>query len=188
MEISGNVTIQLKELSIELIKEAYRYDPKSADGIRKYQQTYDLSDGCQSSAHGVVVSGDDKLIASAVILAGGGASTIHAHSAFVQSSSHLLLAVGPHVACLALPNLDLVWATKTDSATCFGVHPIPHTTDFISHGELEISRLNRDGKILWQNSGRDIFTGSIRVDDKVEVYDFEDHPCIFDLATGVQVN
>lgn len=178
------MTIQLDNLSIELIAEAFDFDPRSIDNPKKYQKAYNLG-GHSSSAHGVIVSCDDRLIASAVVLAGGGASTIHEHSALVQSASHLLLAVGSHVARLALPNLDLVWATQSDSATCFGVHPIAHTTDFISHGELEISRLDRDGKIIWQNGGRDIFTGSLHVGNKVEVYDFDDRRYVFDLATGI---
>jgi len=29
--------------------------------------------------------------------------------------------------------------------------------DFIIHGELEITRINKNGNIIWQNSGSDIF-------------------------------
>jgi hypothetical protein len=43
-----------------------------------------------------------------------------------------------------------------DEATAFGVHPLRE--DVIVHGELSISRVGLDGRIVWQHSGSDIFT------------------------------
>lgn len=41
-------------------------------------------------------------------------------------------------------------------ATCFGI--FKYKEDYIIHGEVEITRLSNDGKIIWQQSGADIFT------------------------------
>ena len=40
--------------------------------------------------------------------------------------------------------------------TCFGIHFLDE--DYVIHGELEITRLDKDGKIVWQYIGRDIWT------------------------------
>ncbi|MNR58665.1 hypothetical protein D3C85_1797170 [compost metagenome] len=40
-------------------------------------------------------------------------------------------------------------------ATCFEIHK--YQDSYIVRGELEISRLNHDGKKLWQQGGADIF-------------------------------
>jgi hypothetical protein len=51
--------------------------------------------------------------------------------------------------------LDLLWQTKGDPATCFQI--FKYKDDYIVHGELEITRVGNDGKIVWQRGGADIF-------------------------------
>ena len=55
----------------------------------------------------------------------------------------------------SLAGLQLLWKTKADLATYFAV--FPYRQDYIVHGELEISRLDQWGNIIWQNGGADIF-------------------------------
>ncbi len=170
-------------LTIEIIPEDFRYDPCSADNIRTYERAYRLGDP-QSSVHGLRVYEGDRLVSSAVLVAGGGASGIHQWSAIVTPKI-IYLAVGDHVACLSLPILNLVWATQTDSATCFGVHAIPGSTDIISHGEIEIARLNDEGRIIWSSSGRDIFSEGFQVlPEVVQAVDFNGWIYMFELSTG----
>jgi hypothetical protein len=174
-------------LVIEIIPEDFRYDPRSADNPRIYDRVYRLGDP-QSSVHGLKVYQDSDLVSSAILIAGGGASGVHAHSAIV-TPQFIFLAVGDHVVCLSLPTLDLVWATQTDSATCFGVHAIPGSSDIISHGELEIARLSNKGLITWSSSGRDIFSeGFELLPDAVKAVDFEGRTYLFDLSTGKDVS
>ncbi len=175
--------LQADALTIEIIPEDFRYDPSSADNIRTYERAYRLGDP-QSSVHGVKVYADEHLIASAVLIAGGGASGVHERTVLVAPSV-IYVAVGDHVVCLSLPTLELAWATQTDWATCFGVHAIPGSTDVLSHGEVEIARVNNSGRILWSTSGKDIFTGEIAIDDQtVKAVDFEGESYVFDLLTG----
>jgi len=56
---------------------------------------------------------------------------------------------------LTLPELNLLWQTKVDNATCFQVFKLDN--DYLTHGELEISRVDNEGKIKWQFGGADIF-------------------------------
>jgi hypothetical protein len=69
---------------------------------------------------------------------------------------------------LTIPDLNLEWKTVADSATCFGIHFLDK--DYIVHGELDITRLDKDGKIVWQNGGRDIWITAEGIDD-FAVYD-----------------
>ena len=170
--------------TIELIDDRTGYDPRSADNVSSYDRAYFLSNRI-SSTHGVRVIADGRQIASAVVGAGGGASGIHAYSAFACSDS-LFLAVGPLVVRLAIPSLDLLWSVEADEATCFGVHPIPESSAFISHGEISISRVTEDGCIVWSRSGADIFTGGLTLlPQEVRVSDFEGRCYTFELVTGV---
>jgi outer membrane protein assembly factor BamB len=57
---------------------------------------------------------------------------------------------------VTLPDLKLVWRTTVDSATCFEIFKF--NDNFIVHGELEISKIDQEGNIIWRFSGSDIFT------------------------------
>src|SRR5690606_13677452 len=57
--------------------------------------------------------------------------------------------------CLEFPTLDLNWKTEVDEITAFEIVKIEG--GYIIHGELEITRIDDSGKIIWQNSGADIF-------------------------------
>jgi hypothetical protein len=69
---------------------------------------------------------------------------------------------------LTIPDLNLEWKTVADVATCFGIYYLDK--DYVVHGELEITRLDKDGKIIWQKGGRDIWLTLEGIDDFV-VYD-----------------
>jgi hypothetical protein len=101
------------------------------------------------------------VVASRVLLAGGGASGVHARSAFVREDA-CFVAVGPFVCALEVPSLRLLWHARADTATCFGVYDSPTYANIISHGEIEIACLSYSGQVLWSTSGRDIFSGSFR--------------------------
>jgi hypothetical protein len=169
--------------TIEVFDDRTGYDPRSADNVSSYDRAYPLSDYI-SSTHGIRVMTETRQIASAVLCAGGGASGVHECSALIHENS-LLIAVGPFVVRLSIPSLDLLWSVETDDATCFGVHRISDSSDFISHGELSISRVTEDGQVLWSQSGADIFTGDLTVTPhEVRVADFDSKCYSFDLVTG----
>lgn len=47
------------------------------------------------------------------------------------------------------------WKTQADQATCFSIFKLHN--DFIVHGELQVSALDKEGCIKWSFQGRDIF-------------------------------
>ena len=100
----------------------------------------------------------EEEIKSIVLTAGGSVSSLWEKSTLLDGD-RLLITCGNEVFCLLLPSLELLWHTQVDMATCFEI--VPYQDDYITHGEVEISRLNRQGEILWQFSGKDIFVSPI---------------------------
>lgn len=70
----------------------------------------------------------------------------------------LLLAVGPYVCALGLPQLDLLWASEVDPSLCFGIYYAPKHNVLIAHGEQAIACLSLNGTLKWSYTGKDIFT------------------------------
>ncbi|NUY82349.1 hypothetical protein HUK80_15700 [Flavobacterium sp. MAH-1] len=89
------------------------------------------------------------------------------------------------------PELEIIWRTQADDITCFQILKVDN--EFIIHGEMEISKLDGNGNIIWQRGGRDIFVTRDGVDDfKIKdniifVKDFENNLYKFDLL-GNQIN
>ena len=96
----------------------------------------------------------EEEIKSIVLTGGGSVSSLWEKSALLDGD-RLLITCGNEVFCLLLPSLELLWHTQVDMATCFEI--VAYQEDYISHGEVEIVRLNKQGEILWQFSGKDIF-------------------------------
>ena len=163
-----------------------RYDARSADNACAPEEECFIGDhGYRpSSRHRVLVRQGDSVLASRVLLAGGGASGVHAHSAFVRGDT-CFVAGGPFVCALELPTLRLLWHIRADSATCFGVYDAPGYASIISHGELEIARLSYSGQLLWSGSGRDIFSEGFELHEHhAEAIDFSGTHYRFDLEAG----
>jgi len=146
---------QYKDLTIEVLDEpTYKFG--SADNNFNYSKHY-FSDGLSeyaTSKHGINIYQDDKIIDSCIIIGSGGATGIHKNSSLLDNDQ-LLLCCCETIFCLTLPNLELKWKTKVDQATCFEILKLHD--DYIVHGEIEISRLSKDGNIKWQFGGSDIF-------------------------------
>lgn len=157
----------------------------SVDNARHYaRETYLGVEGYISSQHAVIVIRDDEEVTSHLLAAEGGGTGINEHSALIYDN-HLFVAVSSCLCALQIPSLDLIWKAKVDFGTCFGVHLPPQKDGLISHGELEISRVSFDGKIEWQSSGADIFTGDFQVfENCIEAEDWNGWRYRFDMKTG----
>ncbi|MFC4309373.1 hypothetical protein ACFPN2_09800 [Steroidobacter flavus] len=157
----------------------------SADNVRSYPVEHNLTvDSRPFSIHGLILNGAPL----AVFGRGGGPSSVHQHSGVYVDSS-LYLAVGDCVVCVELKPFRFQWMLETDSATCFGIHFDTHHQALISHGELEISRFSNDGRLLWNASGADIFTGEFSLHPQyVQAIDWNDRVYRFRYEDGGLVN
>ena len=142
----------------------------SSDNSRSYLNEYNLEPEYQpSSSYGIkcVESG-----ANCIIQAGGGASAITKQS-LVFGDSVFWILVGDQLVCFSLPTLEPLWNKTIDSATGFELFLSPDGKGLIIHGELEISKVTFEGEIIWNTSGKDIFTEDFSVYEKhIEATDF----------------
>lgn len=157
----------LEKQVIKFFDEAdYRFD--SMDNIKTYNKTFISGDkSALTSQIGIEVFEDDELKSSCIIGSEGGGTGITGNTTLI-SYGGLVICCSNTVFKLTLPDLNLEWKTISDSATCFGIHYLDN--DYVVHGELEITRLDKDGKIVWQKGGRDIWTTAEGIND-FTVYD-----------------
>lgn len=183
-------------LSFEQFEIILDYDEEytfgSADNLRVYDRSYRLDDEPYraSSQHSVSVNraDDAKPVSSCILAACGGASSIHEHSAVINADQ-LIIAVGPFAAALQLPSLELLWKTRADNATCFGVYHSAAHHCYISHGECAVSRLSYSGHIDWSHWGADTFWNGFTVhEDRVEAIDWNNDVYVWDIQTGEPVD
>jgi hypothetical protein len=130
------------------------YSP--TDSAHKYDFTYfeDRDYEC-STIVGIEVFEAEILIKSAVIEAFGVSTAIH-ETSFVFDPDRIVICCSDTLFCLSIPALSLLWKTKADTSTCFQI--FKYKSDYIVHGELEISRIGNDGQMIWQQRGGEIFT------------------------------
>lgn len=129
------VTLNVGDYRLDITNDPPHYDG-SADNLHSYDSTRVLGDNSYiTSRHALRLFQHDEQIRSCLISAGGGASGVHDHTAIIHGDN-CIIAVGPFMASVAIPSLDLNWATQTDDATCFGVYESQTHACLLSHGEL----------------------------------------------------
>lgn len=161
------------------------YNMESNDNVNHYDEVYlDKSEYRFNSILGIKVYENNQIIKNAVIGANSGGTGLHETSTIIEAD-RILVCCSDFIFCLSLPELSLLWKTKADDATCFEIYK--HQNSYIIHGELQISRLDYNGKILWQQSGADIFTtlqgeNDFSITDKyILATDFENRKYKFDF-------
>lgn len=107
-----------------------------------------------NAQHALKVYQDGSLMTSAIILASGGATGIGKDAALIDQGN-LVVRCCNKLFSLSLPHLEINWMAEPDIATCFSVHL--YKDSYITHGELTVSRIDRQGKVLWSFGGADIF-------------------------------
>ena len=150
----------MKDYTTEKYKITIYSDPTftegSVDNINNYDFVYfDESEYQSITVFGIKIFLENTLVKSAIIGSVGGGASIHENSIIIEND-RILICCSSSVFCLSIPELSLLWQTKADQATCFEI--FKYKDDYIIHGELEISKLDQNGKIVWQQGGRDIFT------------------------------
>jgi outer membrane protein assembly factor BamB len=166
-DIDNNFCIEhFQNKRIEIFEDK-TYEYNSNNNLNKYSFEY-LSeiienDGFDnySSKFGIVVKENYKIINSAIILASGGYAGPPGEGRYVIEDNFLIICCGDTLFSISLSELKLNWKVKIDDVTAFDINKM--NNDYIIRGELAISRINKDGKIIWQKYGSDIF---VRIDDK----------------------
>jgi len=138
------------------IVEIFDAKPNYTDFINQYDAIYiDDTEYHPASVVGIRIYEDEEQFKQVAFGTSGGATGVFKSSVIV-TDNHIVCCCSDSVFCLSVPELELLWKTKVDTATAFQIFPLGK--DYIIHGELEISRLSGLGEIIWQQSGADIFT------------------------------
>lgn len=132
------------------------YNQGSADNAIHYRKHHfgPESQGAITSQVGVKTLRGDIEIDNCIILATGGATTVHRSSTLIDND-RLVSCCGDSVFCLELPSVNLLWTARADLATCFQIFKFEN--NYIIHGELLVTSLDETGQINWQFGGADIF-------------------------------
>jgi hypothetical protein len=163
------------------VKDAISQDLDSLSG---YDALYFNDDGYKpNSMQAIHLHSDGVLLKSILLGADGGGTGVYANTALLDND-RVVTCCADTVFCLTVTGLDLLWKRKSDIATCFAVYQ--YQQDYIVHGELEISRLDREGNIIWQVGGADAFvtlegnSNIILYEDSIVAMDFEYSKYVFD--------
>lgn len=178
------------DFEILLLSETL-YSADSIDNSKTYDQIH--QDGRYDNylyltRHGIKIFKDDEQVNSALVVSNGGIAGINKTSSLIDNHK-LLICCGHSVFCLTLPDLYLSWRTIGDSATCFEI--FKHQNDFIIHSELEISKHDNAGQVIWSFSGDDIFTTVTGqndfkiIEDIVHATNWENSVFEIDAKTGI---
>jgi len=163
------------------LRQEHCYSRNSTDNVRRYDREVVVSELGRSL--GVEVREGESVLASMVLL--GASMGGEARRCVLARPDSLLIAVTGEIAAFELPSLRLTWRAATHAGTIFALHEIPGENGLIVHGEITIARVSRDGRIEWERSGRDIFTGKLCIDDEVvEVTGWEADVYRFRLSDG----
>lgn len=146
------ITLKYNDLIIEVFD-----DPVASESLSAYDNIYQTSKDkpySPSSQHAILVYKGNVIISSAILFGTAGATTVTSDSFFIDLDN-LIIRCSNNLFSLALPDLSLNWITEVDWVTCFSIQKYVDT--FISHGEVSISRIDRNGNVLWCYGGADIF-------------------------------
>lgn len=90
-----------------------------------------------------------------VLESAGGGTGVHLNCS-TRINDLIIACCGDHIFAIELDSGKLKWQAQADTATCFGIFTFENK--ICVHGELQISMFDIDGKKLWSQGGRDIFT------------------------------
>jgi hypothetical protein len=148
--------------TIELFDD-HGFTLNSADNKYQYEKIYKFDDSDYiSSKHAIMIKDSENIISKAIFLGFGGATGIH-NTLYCLAGDLFLICCGKSVFCVELPSLNLKWKSIVDDATAFQIFKLKD--DFIIHGEMSISRINKFGNIIWQHYASDIFVTASGKDD-----------------------
>lgn len=181
------MTVRYQDYSIDIIDDrGYSLNP--ADNSVHYAKEYfdeTVREGrfIPASKHGIRIKQDGIELSSAILCETGGATGIHKNS-FLFADNSLFICCCDKVYALKLPDLEMIWKKELDLATCFGIYEFDG--DFIIHGEISITRIDKNGNEKWRFGARDIFvtqdgSESIKVHpEKIELKDWQGYNYVLD--------
>ena len=150
------MNIEYNDYVIEIIDEIC-YSLNSTDNTYNYDKVFVVGNETDySTKYGIRIKNSaNEIIKNCLLVCNTGAGTSVCKETCVIDEKTIFICISNVVVSLSLIELELNWFKEVDFATAFGIYKM--NEDFIIHGELSITRLNKSGEIIWQQSGSDIF-------------------------------
>lgn len=145
--LKGKYRIELKDESGRLIQV-------SGDSNFYKRHYANEGEGMFRPQIGISIYENDELLNSVLLRSSGGAITIHETSQLI-GFDHLVVCCAKNIFSLSMPALDLNWMREGDKVRCCQIYSFEE--DYIIHGELSISRISKDGMLIWEYRGDDLF-------------------------------
>lgn len=170
--------VKYKNSEIEITNKS---DLDSAEFGQRFKKQYPADLGIEleyqpSSKHGIRITENGIEKCSALLLETGGANGISENS-FLIKNDRIYICCSDKIYSLNLKDLSVNWRNQYDIATCFGIYEFDE--DFIFHGEIQVSRIDKNGETKWNFSARDVFvnpdgkTEFKIVENRIELIDWE---------------
>jgi hypothetical protein len=148
------MTFKFEKYKLVITNET-NYESNSVELFSNYDKNYlTESEYLLPTIFGLKILENETQIHSVIIGSEGGASGLSENNQIIESD-RILICCSDSVYCLSLPTLDLKWKIKSDEITSFRIFKIDN--GYIIHGELQITRINDKGEIIWKQGGADIF-------------------------------
>lgn len=156
------ISLVHNEYDIEIFSDEL-YSLNSADNAHNYNFKYRDFTNIRSDnfvyalKYGVIIKNNMGFVKSAILFPGNGTGGSPDKKSILVDNDNLLITVGDCIFNLSIPELKLNWQTKCcDCVTCFELVGV--SDGYIIHGECSILKVQKDGRIAWEFTGRDIFT------------------------------
>ena len=175
-ETYNNYTIQLIKENLDMPLDRLSFEYES------YLFPNTKPTGNYIQKHGIKIFEDGRLYKSTLLIHDeGGATTIH-KTCYLIFEDQLIICIGNYIMSFSIPDLNLQWSVKADTASCFQL--FKRKDFFIVHGELSISKISYSGELIWEFTGRDIFV-LYGEEKESEVILFEDHIQLIDFEKNL---
>lgn len=161
------------------ILEDDQYTIESADNLREFDHVYfdsSLSKYQITAKLAILVSFNNEEITSAILCDIGPYAGLSERT-FLIDDEHLYICFTDDLYCFNIPNLALIWKKRVDYCVNHGLQKIQN--DLLVHGELEIIRISKLGKIEWRFGGLDIWVNKDGLPevtilaDRIKLIDYE---------------
>lgn len=180
--------LNYKNFEIEVFDDP-NYTLKSVENLRPYGKVYfnkkQHEDQSYPSSKYAIIIKQNKIEISSILIHEIGWTTKLSNNSLIIEDDKIWISIANKIYCFKIPSLELAWCKEFDNFTNFSIFKLEK--DILIHGELEIFRIAKDGKIKWHFGGRDIW---INTDGKTELtiesniirlFDFESNEYVLDF-------
>jgi hypothetical protein len=177
--------------TVELWLESGNAESKVFES-KNYSRTITLSDSEYIGSQLVIKTTDHQAKTKSCLITGiDGTSYLHTASDYDISQTvklsmdNLVLSLGSTFFSYNLDKQEINWKVKPDPAEIFEFYDFQD--DYLLRGELEIHRIDSNGKVKWSYRGRDIWVNmdgkkEVNIEnDKVRLIDFEGNVYLIDF-------